>query len=150
MLCVIIVGRETTMSIKTYSELLALKTFEERFRYLQFNAVIGEDTFGFERYLNQRFYHTTEWRRIRNSIIARDMGRDLAMEGYEIYEPIIIHHLNPLTKNDIYERTEYLTNPEFLICTTHRTHNAIHYGDDNLLVKAPVERTKNDTCPWRK
>ena len=136
--------------IKTYSELVSLPTFEERYRYLKLSGKVGEDTFGFERYLNQRFYQTTEWKRIRNQIIARDMGCDLGVVGHEIYGPVIIHHLNPLNKHDIRLRTEYLTNPEYLICVSPRTHNAIHYGDENLLTKAPIERKQNDTCPWRK
>lgn len=148
--CALIVVRENNMDVKTYSELIKLPTFEERYEYLRFQGVVGEDTFGFERYLNQRFYQSAEWKRIRRHIIARDLGCDLGVKGYEIYEPIIIHHLNPLTKHDILGRTEYLTNPEFLICTTQRTHNAIHYGDNNLLAKAPTERKQNDTCPWRK
>lgn len=156
LLCVLMRVRVIAMNkcedffVRTYSELIALPTFEERYRYLKLSASVGKDTFGFERYLNQRFYQTTEWKRIRNYIISRDMGRDLGVEGHEIYGPVYIHHLNPLRSHDIIERTEYLTNPEFLICTSFETHNAIHYGDENQIRKAPIERTKNDTCPWRK
>lgn len=137
-------------SIKTYSELITFSTFEERFRYLQLSgSYVGEDTFGYDRYLNQQFYKTREWRNLRDKLIVRDNGCDLGVDGYEIRGRIIIHHLNPISKNDILSQTDLLTNPEYLICTTHNTHNAIHYGDENLLIKGPIERTKNDTCPWR-
>ena len=139
-----------TTNIKTYSELVTFPTFKERFKYLQLSdGHVGEDTFGYDRYLNQQFYKTREWRNLRDSLIVRDNGCDLGVDGYEIYGRIIIHHLNPISKNDIIYRTDFLTNPEYLICTTHNTHNAIHYGDENLLAKGPVERTANDTCPWR-
>ena len=137
------------MSIRTYSELILLPTFEERFKYLQLNGRVGDDTFGFDRYINQNFYRSAEWKRIRDQIIIRDNGCDLAFEGYEIYGRILIHHMNPITISDIKFSTEYLMNPEYLICVTHNTHNAIHYGDEKLLMKGPVVRTKNDTCPWR-
>lgn len=137
-------------NIKTYSELMKLKTFEERFEYLKLEGTVGEDTFGYDRYLNQIFYSTKEWKQLRNQIIIRDNGCDLGVPGHEIRgRKIIIHHLNPLTKDDILSRSEYLTNPEYLITTIHPTHNAIHYGDDRLIHKDPVERSKNDTCPWR-
>lgn len=137
-------------NIKTYSELVTFPTFEERFKYLQLSdGRVGDDTFGYDRYLNQQFYKTREWRNLRDSLIVRDNGCDLGVDGYEIYGRIIIHHLNPISKNDILYRTDFLTNPEYLICTTHNTHNAIHYGDENLLAKGPIERTVNDTCPWR-
>ena len=137
-------------NIKTYSELVTFPTFEERFKYLKLSdGRVGEDTFGYDRYLNQQFYKTREWRNLRDSLIVRDNGCDLGVDGYEIYGRIIIHHLNPISKNDILYRTDFLTNPEYLICTTHNTHNAIHYGDENLLAKGPIERTVNDTCPWR-
>lgn len=136
-------------NIKTYSELVTFPTFEERFKYLQLSdGHVGEDTFGYDRYLNQQFYKTREWRNLRDSLIVRDNGCDLGVDGYEIYGRIIIHHLNPISKNDILYQTDFLTNPEYLICTTHNTHNAIHYGDENLLAKGPIERTANDTCPW--
>lgn len=137
------------MSIKTYSELIALPTFEERYRYLRLGGKVGEDTFGFERYLNQKFYQSVEWRRFRDSIIVRDLGCDLGVDGYEIHGPIYLHHMNPLTIADFRNQTEALMNPENIICVSFNTHNAIHYGDENLLPKLPIERTRNDTCPWR-
>ena len=137
------------MSIRTYSELILLPTFEERFKYLQLNGRVGDDTFGFDRYINQNFYRSAEWKRIRDQVIIRDNGCDLALEGHEIYGRILIHHMNPITVKDVELSTEYLINPEYLICVTHNTHNAIHYGDEKLLMKGPVVRTKNDTCPWR-
>lgn len=137
------------MKIRTYSELVTLKTFEERFKYLQLNGVVGEQTFGFDRYINQIFYQTQEWKSIRNHVILRDNGCDLGVEGYEISGRILIHHMNPITAKDIEKRSDILMNPEYLISTVHNTHNAIHYGDEGLLVKAPIERKPNDTCPWR-
>lgn len=139
----------TTMSIRTYSELIALPTFEERFKYLQLNGQVGESTFGFDRYMNQVFYRSQKWKSIRDFVIIRDCGCDLGVEGYDIHGKIIIHHMNPLSMRDIETESDFLLNPDFLICTTHNTHNAIHYGDEKLLVTAPIERTKNDTCPWR-
>ena len=137
------------MSIRTYSELILLPTFEERFKYLQLNGRVGDDTFGFDRYINQKFYSSAEWKRIRDIVIMRDNGCDLALKGYEIYGRILIHHMNPITVKDVELSTEYLMNPEYLICVTHNTHNAIHYGDEKLINKGPVVRTKNDTCPWK-
>lgn len=139
----------STNGIKTYSELITLPTFEERFKYLQLDGVVGEDTFGFDRYLNQQFYQSPEWRAIRRQIIIRDNGCDLGIEGRNIQTRIIIHHLNPITKDDILRMSDMVTNPEYLICTCKRTHDAIHYGDDNLIIKDPIERSKNDTSPWR-
>ena len=138
-----------TMIIRTYSELILLPTFEERFEYLRLNGRVGTDTFGFDRIFNQMFYQSKEWKTIRDAIIVRDYGCDLGLEGYEIYGKIIIHHLNPISLKDIENVTDYLLNPEYLITTTHSTHNAIHYGDKNLIPKAPIERRKNDTCPWK-
>ena len=138
------------MSIRTYSELVQLPTFKERYRYLRLNGAVGEATFGFDRYLNQLFYRSKEWKDIRDYVIVRDNGCDLGIEGHEIYGKILIHHMNPITKDDILQRSDYLLNPEYLICTIKNTHDAIHYGDENLLITAPVERTKNDTCPWRR
>lgn len=138
------------MSIKTYSELVRLPTFEERFEYLKLKGSVGKDTFGHDRYLNQVFYTSQEWRRLRDEIIIRDNGCDLGIEGQEIGGKIYIHHLNPLGVNDILAHSEYLTNPEYLICTSFETHNAIHYGDINLLPRDPIERKRNDTCPWRR
>ena len=138
------------MIIRTYSELIKLSTFEERFQYLKLNGDVGVETFGFDRYLNQAFYSSDEWKSIRNQVIIRDNGCDLGIEGREIYKRIIIHHMNPITKEDLLYRTEYLLNPEYMICTMKNTHDAIHYGDENLLFKEPVERKPNDTCPWRR
>lgn len=143
------VGQTKTMSIRTYSELIRLPTFEERFRYLQLNGQVGEDTFGFDRYINQRFYRSKEWLQVRDYVIVRDKGCDLGVEGYEIYGRILIHHLNPISLRDITDLSDFLLNPEYLISTTHLTHNAIHYGDESILMTAPIERSKNDTCPWR-
>ena len=137
------------MSIKTYSELSKLTTFEERYNYLRLNGFVGKETFGFDRYLNQVFYRSSKWRSIRDFVIVRDNGCDLGIEGREIHGRIIIHHMNPITIQDITQQTEFLLDPEFLISTFHETHNAIHYGDTNLLIQEPVERKRNDTCPWR-
>ena len=142
------VGQTKTMSIRTYSELIQLPTFEERFRYLQLNGQVGEDTFGFDRYINQRFYRSKEWLQVRDYVIVRDKGCDLGVEGYEIYGRILIHHLNPISLRDITDLSDFLLNPEYLISTTHLTHNAIHYGDESILMTTPIERSKNDTCPW--
>ena len=136
-------------NIKTYSELITIPTFEERFEYLKLDGQVGVETFGFNRYLNQTFYKSDEWLSIRDYVITRDNGCDLGMEGYEIYGRILIHHINPITKDDIIQRSRILLDPENLITTTKRTHDAIHYGDSNLLMRAPIERKKNDTCPWR-
>lgn len=136
--------------IRTYSELASLKTFEERYRYLRLEGRVGEETFGFDRWINQRFYKDPEWLSIRDEVIIRDNGCDLGILGREIYSRIIIHHMNPITKEDILKRSDFLLNPEYLICTMKRTHDAIHYGDEDLLYKLPVERTQNDTCPWRR
>ena len=136
-------------NIKTYSELITIPTFEERFEYLKLDGQVGVETFGFNRYLNQAFYKSDEWLSIRDYVITRDNGCDLGMEGYEIYGRILIHHINPITKDDIIQRSRNLLDPENLITTVKRTHDAIHYGDSNLLMKAPIERRKNDTCPWR-
>ena len=135
--------------IRTYTDLIAIPTFVERFEYLKLMGSVGADTFGYDRYLNQIFYTTREWRHLRDQVILRDMGRDLAMEGYEIHGKIYIHHLNPISKDDIIERSEYLMNPEFLVCTSFETHNAIHYGNADNLRFVPIERRANDTCPWK-
>jgi hypothetical protein len=138
------------MKIRTYSELITFPTFEERFRYAQLNGVVGQETFGFDRIINQFLYQRSQkWKRIRDEVIIRDNGCDLGVEGYEIYGRIIVHHLNPITLEDIERESEFVFDPEYLISTTHNTHNAIHYGDEGLLIKAPIERTKNDTCLWR-
>lgn len=137
------------MSTRSFSELSKLKTFEERYQYLRLDGVIGEDTFGFDRYLNQIFYRSKRWKRVRDKVIVRDNGCDLGIEGHEIYGKVLIHHMNPITIRDIENESDFLLNPEYLICVTHNTHNAIHYGDEGLLMKGPIERTKNDMCPWR-
>ena len=137
------------MSIKTYSELITLPTFKERYLYLRLEGKVGEDTFGFDRYLNQIFYNSEEWLSVRDYVISRDLGCDLAMEGYEIHGRILVHHMNPIYKDDILRRSDILLDPEYLISTTKRTHDAIHYGDENLLLIEPIIRTKNDTCPWK-
>lgn len=137
------------MTIKTYSELITIPTFEERYEYLKLGGRVGEDTFGFDRYLNQIFYRSKEWKSVRDEVILRDNGCDLGIEGREIHGRILIHHMNPISKSDILERSDLLLNPEYLISTIKQTHDAIHYGDKNLLMKEPIERSRNDTCPWR-
>lgn len=136
-------------TIRTYSELSKLKTFRERYEYLRLNGKVGEETFGFDRYLNQIFYKSDEWKAIRDFVIVRDNGCDLGVEGYDIYGKILIHHMNPILVEDILKRSDFLLNPDYLITTVLSTHNAIHYGDDSLLITLPIERTRNDTCPWR-
>ena len=139
------------MRIRCYTDLSKLQTFEERFEYLRLNGVVGRDTFGFDRIFNQRFYTSPEWRRVRDAVIVRDNGCDLGVIGHEIYgQRIIIHHLNPFRLEDLEERADVLLDPEFLITTIHSTHNAIHYGDASQIVTAPLFRTQNDTCPWRR
>lgn len=138
------------MSIKTYSELIALPTFRDRYRYLRLKGQVGRDTFGHDRYINQVLYQRhPKWKSARDKVIIRDNGCDLGVEGYEIHGKIIVHHMNPITMDDIENESDFLFDPEFLICTTHNTHNAIHYGDEDLLIAEPIIRTKNDTCPWR-
>lgn len=138
------------MSIKTYSELISLPTFKERYEYLKLDGVVGDSTFGFDRYVNQYFYKTKEWQLCRSKIIIRDNGCDLGCEGFDIMgKKVIIHHINPITLDDLIERRPIIFDPENLITTTHSTHNAIHYGDESLLNMGPIERTKNDTCPWK-
>ena len=137
------------MSIKRYSELTLLPTFEERYKYLQLNGVIGDETFGFDRYINQMFYRSQEWKQVRDYVIVRDNGCDLGIEGHEIRGKILIHHMNPIGIKDIQQVNKFLLDPEYLITTMLSTHNAIHYGDESLLVKDPIERSKNDTCPWK-
>lgn len=138
-----------TMIIRTYSELITIPTFEERYEYLRLGGRVGEETFGFDRYLNQVFYKSNEWRNIRDRVIIRDNGCDLGILDRKIYDRILVHHMNPVSVDDIMKRSEYLLDPEYLICTTKITHDAIHYGDSSLLVTAPIERTKHDMCPWR-
>ena len=138
------------MIIRTYSELITFPTFEERYRYLRLGGRVGQETFGFDRWLNQKFYKDPEWLRVRDFVIIRDNGCDLGIEGREIHSRILIHHMNPITTEDIVKRSKYLLDPEYLICTVKRTHDAIHYGDESLLILNPIERTKNDTCPWKR
>lgn len=138
------------MDIRTYTELMKLETFEERFRYLKLIAKVGDETFGFDRYLNQQFYHSQEWKSIRNEIIIRDNACDLGIPGREMHKGIIIHHMNPITKDDLIHQSDFLLNPDYLICVSKKTHSAIHYGDENLLLGGIIERSKNDTCPWRR
>lgn len=134
--------------IRTYKELSRLQTFEERFNYLKLSGSIGTETFGFDRYINQMFYRSKEWKSIRNHVIVRDNGCDLGIEGREIQKGIIVHHINPIKIDDIVSATEFLMNPDYLICTSLKTHNAIHYGDSNLLYKDPVIRRPGDTKLW--
>ena len=146
-----IINRDTNPMIRTYSELVTLTTYIERFNYLKLGGRVGKDTFGFDRYLNQQFYHLdSKWKSSRDQVIIRDNGCDLGIEGYEIHGKIIVHHMNPITMDDIIQKRDWIYDPEFLICTVHDTHNAIHYGDEHLLIKAPVERTPFDTCPWKR
>lgn len=137
-------------NIKTYSELIKRETFIDRYEYLKIGGRVGEDTFGFDRYLNQIFYKSKEWLKIRDYVITRDNGCDLGISGYEIYGKIFIHHINPVTKNDIIRRSDWILDPEFLISTSKVTHDAIHYGSVDLLITSPIERKPNDTCPWKK
>lgn len=136
--------------IKRYSELVKLTTFKERYEYLRLNGVVGKETFGFDRYMNQAFYKSPEWKRVRDIVIIRDSGCDLGIVGREIYGKIIIHHMNPILPEDIRDRNDILLDPEYLITTVNDTHLAIHYGDDNMLLKEPVERFPGDMCPWKK
>lgn len=139
-----------TKAIKCYSELVLLPTFQARYQYLRLNGEVGKETFGFDRYMNQFFYRSPEWRRVRDFVISRDEGCDLGIPGREIFGRVIIHHMNPIRPEDIRNRSELLLNPEYLITTIHDTHLAIHYGDEHLLLQEPVERRPNDTCPWKR
>lgn len=139
------------MRNKTYSELKQLNSFEERYKYLKLHGEVGKDTFGFDRYFNQKFYKSKEWKNVRNAVIVRDSACDLGIPGREINGPVYIHHMNPINIDDISESTEYLLNPEYLICVSQETHNAIHYGNlDYTKKQEVVDRTPNDTCPWKK
>ena len=137
-------------TIKCYSELILLPTFQARYQYHRLNGEVGKETFGFDRYMNQFFYRSPEWRRVRDFVISRDEGCDLGIPGREIFGRVIIHHMNPIRPEDIRNRSELLLNPEYLITTIHDTHLAIHYGDEHLLLQEPVERRPNDTCPWKR
>lgn len=134
--------------IRTYKELSRLDTFKDRYDYLRLRGLVGSETFGYDRYLNQRFYSSQQWKRIRDHVIARDLGRDLGVEGYEIQSNILVHHMNPITPEEIQSGEESILDPEFLITTCHNTHNAIHYGDESLLPKLFVPRTPGDTDLW--
>lgn len=137
-------------NIRTYSELITIPTFRGRYEYLRLKGLVGQETFGYDRYLNQVFYKSREWMDIRDYVIVRDNGCDLGIPGREIRERILIHHMNPITKEDILRRSEFLLDPEYLISTIKLTHDAIHYGDEHLLMNEPIVRTKNDTCPWKR
>ena len=138
-------------NIRTYSELSKLKTFRERYEYLKLDGTVGEETFGFDRYINQMFYKSEEWKRIRNYVITRDNGCDLGIPDRKIVDSVIlVHHMNPITKEDIINKDEILLDPEYLITTIKPTHDAIHYGDESLLAEDLVIRSKNDTCPWKR
>ena len=139
---------QTIQMIRTYRNLIKRSSFEDRFEYLSLHGAVGRSTFGFDRYINQQFYTSYEWKRLRNYIILRDEGRDLGVEGYEIQGRLLIHHMNPVSADDIINKHDFLLNPDFLITTTHRTHNAIHYGDKSLLPQPFVERQRGDTKLW--
>lgn len=138
------------MRIRTYTELSRLETFEERFEYLSLSGEVGRETFGFDRFLNQDFYRSRQWRSARNFVIARDLGNDLGVEGFSIHDRILVHHMNPMTPEDIAHGDESILDPEYLITTKHNTHNAIHYGDASFLQTTFVERTPGDTTLWRR
>lgn len=135
--------------MRTYSELITLPTFEERFNYLKLDGRVGDSTFGFDRYLNQKLYSSPEWKRARREVMIRDNGRDLGAEDHEIFGKIFIHHMNPISLEDIEQHNPDIFNPEYLITVSYNTHNAIHYGSEDMLQKDLVERTPNDTSPWR-
>ena len=137
-------------TIRCYSDLIRLEAFSDRYEYLKLDGSVGVETFGYDRYLNQRLYHSAEWRAVRDWGIARDMGRELGVEGYEIHGRIYIHHMNPITQDDIARLRSEMFDPEFLICVSHNTHNAIHYSDASLLITEPIERRPDDTCPWKR
>ena len=135
--------------IRSYEALIKIPTFEERFEYLKLSSKVGDSTFGYERYLNQIFYCSPEWRKFRDEVIIRDMGLDLAMKDHDIFDRIEIHHINPITPEDIENRSPLLLDMDNVVCTSSRTHKAIHYGDASLLMKDPIIRRPNDTCPWK-
>lgn len=135
--------------MKTYRELQRLRSFLDRFEYLKLSGTVGRSTFGYDRYLNQMLYTSRRWRRTRDGIIVRDNGCDLGIDGYEIFDRILVHHINPVTLEDVEEDRDIVYDPQNLIITAHITHNAIHYGDISLIPKLPIERTRNDTCPWK-
>lgn len=136
--------------LRRYSELILLPTFEERFEYLRLSGVVGSETFGFDRYINQEFYHSQFWRTLRDKVIVRDLACDLAFPGRDMERGIVIHHMNPIDMKDVVDRSAFLFDPEYLICCSDRTHKAIHYGNESNLARDPIVRTKFDTCPWKK
>ena len=138
-----------SMNIKSYSECILLPTFLERFRYLQIGGYVGKETFGYDRYLNQILYRTPEWKRFRRDMILRDNGCDLACEGYEIHGNILVHHINPISVEDVINRNPCIFDPDNVICTSLNTHNAVHYSDESILITEPVVRKPYDTCPWK-
>ena len=138
-----------SMMSKSYLECMQYPTFQERYRYLQIGGYVGKETFGFDRYLNQMLYRTSEWKRFRRDMILRDNGCDLGCEGYEIYGNILVHHINPITVEDVINRNPCIFDPNNVICTSHNTHNAIHYGDETNLITEPIVRKPYDTCPWK-
>lgn len=134
---------------KSYSELIKLETYEERLKYLKLDGAVAAETFGYDRYLNQVFYKSPEWKSVRNEVIVRDNACDLGIMDRDIYSHIIVHHINPITPNDIHNKSAKLLDPENLICTTKRTHDGIHYGNETVMFAGPTERSQNDTIPWR-
>ncbi len=134
--------------MRNYNELIQLSSFSERLQYLRLDGIVGKDTFGFDRYLNQQFYKSRQWKSIRNAVIIRDNGCDIGIDGCEIFGKILIHHMNPITAEDIYHQSDILINPLYLITVSHDTHNAIHYG--SVVSNEVVERSPNDTCPWKR
>lgn len=138
------------MMIRNYTELTKIDSYEKRFEYLKIGGKIGIDTFGHSRYLNQILYKCDEWKKVRREVIIRDKGCDLGISGYEIFDKIIVHHMNPITIEDVLNRKPEIFDPEYLISVSHNTHNALHYGDKRLLCLDPIERRPNDTCPWRR
>lgn len=139
----------TSSQSKSYSELSRLQTFQERFEYLKLGGFVGRETFGYDRYINQQFYKSPEWRRVRRNVILRDQGCDLGVEGYDIFGRVLIHHINPITLEDLEERSPIAYSMDNLICVSHATHEAIHYSDYDILPQDPIERFPNDTCPWK-
>lgn len=137
------------MALRCYRELKRLPTFEERYEYLRIGGMVGESTFGFERYLNQMLYNSAAWRKVRDQVIIRDNGCDLGIDGFQIHDHILVHHMNPITVQQVEESAAEIFDPEFLICCSYPTHNAIHYGDKSLLLQLPAERQPNDMCPWK-
>lgn len=135
--------------IRRYSELIRLPTFEERFEYLKLCGNVGESTFGFDRYLNQALYTSQKWRTTRDEVLIRDNACDMGLEDWPINGKVIVHHMNPLTLEDIENMADEIFDPEYLVCVSHNTHQAIHYGDASLLPKLPIERKPGDTCPWK-